>query len=86
MKKTYIKPMLEVENFELNASIASNCATVVSMGPEAPGHAPCKDYYDNVDEPNEPDFSKFSLRYNVDFWEKETCLCYYSASGTFFTS
>lgn len=84
MKKVYEAPSLEIELYELDTSIASNCGTVVDMGPEGPGAvAVCKDYYDKAEEAY-PDSTTWSLPHNVDFWNN--CDCYYSASGTFFTS
>ena len=44
MKKVYETPDIIIERYELNKSIASNCATVVSNGPEVPGHEQCEDY------------------------------------------
>lgn len=86
MKKIYEAPALEIETYQLDASIASNCGTVVKMGPEGPGAVEvCQDYYDKAGEPY-PDNSTWSLRHNIDFWTELTCDCYYSASGTFFTS
>ena len=84
MKKVYEAPSLEIELYELDTSIASNCSTVVTMGPEGPGaEKVCQDYYDETGELY-PDSATLSLRHNVDFWNN--CDCYYSASGTFFTS
>lgn len=82
MKLRYEKPMLEVDNYELDTSIASNCGYVISSGPMAPGHDPCQDYYDliGMPMPNSVDGPK----YNIDFYEG--CDCYYSSSGFFFTS
>ena len=40
MKKTYVAPDLEIERYELDASIASNCATVVTMGYSMRGTEP----------------------------------------------
>ena len=34
MKKVYEAPEVEIELYELNASIASHCGIVVSNGPE----------------------------------------------------
>lgn len=86
MKKIYEAPDLEIETYELDVSIASNCNTVVQMGPEGPdAEKVCQDYYDIAGEPY-PDTALWSLRHNVDFWTEAACDCYYSASGTYFTS
>ena len=86
MKKVYEAPSLEIELYELDTSIASNCSAVVTMGPEGPGAvAVCQDYYEITGE-RKPDSATWSLRHNVDFWTEANCDCYYSASGAFFTS
>lgn len=82
MKKKYVKPMLEVENYELDASIASNCTLVVNSGPKHPEHDPCQEYYDIIGMPMPNSVN--TNRYNIDFYDD--CDCYYSASGFFFTS
>lgn len=83
MKKIYEAPDLEIETYQLDASIASNCTVVVTMGDYGGGEGEpaCEDYLEMVG------ISSYSLRaYNVNFWEK-TCDCYYTAGGEgFFTS
>ena len=39
MKKTYETPKAEVERYQLDASIASNCETVVHNGPQMNGYS-----------------------------------------------
>ena len=78
MKKVYETPDIIIERYELNKSIASNCATVVSNGPEVPGHEQGEDY----DNP----FGNYSMArrskpYNVSFYDDQSCDCYYTASG-----
>lgn len=86
MKKVYEAPTLEIELYELDASIASQCGTVVDMGPEGEDALKvCQDYYDKAQEPY-PASANWSLPHNIDFWTEKSCSCYYSASGTFFTS
>lgn len=83
MKKIYKAPALEIEVYELNASIASNCAVVVTMGDYGGGEGEraCDDYLAMVGKS-----TNYSLPHNVDFWES-TCDCYITASGEgFFTS
>ena len=46
MKKTYETPKAEVERYQLDASIASNCETVVHNGPQMNGYSQCSDYID----------------------------------------
>lgn len=71
MKKVYEAPVVEIEYYQLDTSIASNCAIPVSNGP---GLA---EYHDRCDDYVEP-FSTFSARSlpsNVQFYE-ENCDCY----------
>lgn len=87
MKKAYIAPSLEVEQYQLDANIAKNCAVVVDMGDYGggPGQPACDSYFDIVNP--QPDPGKAGMfAYNVDFWE-QTCYCYVTAGGEgFFTS
>lgn len=89
MKKTYVAPDLEIERYELDASIASNCATVVNMGDygadPSKGENVCQDYLDKVGKGSTTDWS-MRQPYNVSFWEN-TCDCYTTAGGAgYFTS
>lgn len=73
MKQVYEAPDLELEEYELNADIASHCGIVVHNGPEIGIHKLCNDYKDP--------FSSYSLRssepvYNVQFYEDTNCDCY----------
>lgn len=79
MKKVYVAPTLEIEQYELDAGIASNCGIVVSNGPAVGNHEQCKDYEDPfvmsvmaLDAEEKP--------YNVQFYEDTNCDCYYSSS------
>lgn len=82
VKKLYEKPKAEIEYFELSGSIASNCALVVTMGPEAlDAIKVCDDYYDKTGESRSNSLiTAYSLPHNVQFWE--SCDCYYSAGET----
>ncbi len=86
MKKIYEAPDLEIETYQLDASIASNCEVVVSMGDYGGGEGEpaCNDYLEMV---GLPPITTYSLRpSNVNFWEN-TCDCYTTAGGAgFFTS
>ena len=87
MKKTYIKPFIEIEMYELSSNIASNCNMVVNMGPDGPGAIKvCKDYYDKTGESYPDGITLYSLPHNVQFWSEDTCDCYYSAGNGCFTS
>lgn len=83
MKKTYKKPMVEIEVYTLDASIASNCTLVVSNGPEEGIHKQCEDY-----EPTFPDIEMFANGpHNVSFYEDTQCDCYTSGgNGSYWTS
>lgn len=83
MKKVYEAPEMEIELYELNASIASNCAVVVTMGDYGGGEGEpaCNDYLNMVGKAK-----SVGAAYNVNFW-KGTCDCYTTAGGPgFFTS
>lgn len=77
MKKPYETPYLEFEFYELDASIASNCAIVVSNGPAMGTHTQCTDYED----PFEMSVAAYGV-YNVQFYEDTNCDCYYSSSDS----
>ena len=46
MKKTYAKPLIEIETYQLCASIAASCGTPVSLGPGAGSHEVCEEFKD----------------------------------------
>lgn len=73
MKKDYIKPIIEIEEFELNAAIAAGCTNIVTLGPGDPEHQVCDEY----------DFGGGLLMnrsYSNPFYET-SCTCYLSAPG-----
>lgn len=86
MKKIYEAPDLEIETYELNANIASNCSPVVDFGPGI--------VQENGTIENTCDFFKdpwaMALSVDTSFYEPgtgTTCTCYYSAGGEgYFTS
>lgn len=85
MKKTYSKPLIEIEVYELNSEIASNCGTTVSLGPEAPGKTTCDEFKDAFDVFS---ISMYSTG-GTPFYEDgaANCDCYYSSGGgIYFTS
>ena len=50
MKKTYTKPLIEIEPYELSASIAANCSNPINLGPGVPGseeYKQCSTYGDS---------------------------------------
>lgn len=84
MKKTYTKPLMEIEVYELLTDIAANCGEKVSLGPEAPGKTVCSEFEDA--------FEVFSFRARsggTPFYQdgSANCDCYYSSGGgNYFTS
>lgn len=87
MKKAYVAPSLEIELYQLDANIASNCGYVVKMGDYGGGEGQpvCDDYLEAVGKPTQT-VTLFSAPYNVNFWE-QNCDCYTTAQGDgFFTS
>lgn len=87
MKKVYEAPSLEIEIYQLDANIASNCTVVVTMGDYGGGsddQPACNDYLEMVGKPLVTSYS--GRAYNVNFWETN-CDCYTTAAGPgFFTS
>lgn len=87
MKKVYSKPSIEIEVYELNADIASNCGKTVSFGPEAPGKITCEEFKDAFE------VEVFSIAPRsaggTPFYDDgaANCDCYYSSGGgLYFTS
>lgn len=81
MKATYEKPMIVVEEYELNTAMATGCASVVSLGPE--DHEYNGKYYTVCDEFKQEIFRAESPAY-MNFFEN--CSCYLSAGVQVFTS
>lgn len=73
MKKDYIKPVIEIEEFELNAAIAAGCTIIVNLGPGDETHGPCDKYSDGED-------LNLQGRSATNFYET-TCSCYLSSVG-----
>lgn len=85
MKKEYIKPLIEIEAYELDAQIAANCGNIVNLGPEGPepGGVACSDYGDSYGPWALPRSS------GISFYQSNLagCDCYYSSGGEgYFTS
>lgn len=73
MKKGYVKPVIEVEEFALNAAIAAGCDITVTLGPDS---VPvCTEYEQEV----------YSLRSSTPietpFSDENSCSCYLSSVG-----
>lgn len=75
MKKTYVRPVLEIERYQLDTNIAGNCGIVVDNGPAIGDHKAC----DNYKDPFEMSSGMAELMggsYNVHFYEDTNCDCY----------
>lgn len=90
MRKAYVKPMVEIETYELSTSIAANCGSVVSLGPEAPGVVTCDEFKKGYDEilSLRPGYSVMNTGGKPFYSDgKADCDCYYSSGGNiYFTS
>lgn len=79
MKKVYEAPEVEIELYELDASIASNCEVTVTFDPEQ-----CPDMFPGGE------FETYSMRSTntpVFYEDSGTCDCYYNSNGgTYFNS
>ena len=81
--KSYEKPSIEFDFFELNAAIATGCQNIVDIGPAGGGYDVCDDF-------KEEEFTPFSVPTEPpsyqNFWQG-SCSCYLSAGvETVFTS
>lgn len=90
MKKIYSKPLIEIEAYELNASIAANCSTVVEFGPGAPNKPICSEFEDGFEVHSViPGVGIQSTTGGTPFYNdgSANCDCYYqSGSGIYFAS
>lgn len=75
MKKDYIKPIIEIEEFELNAAIAAQCTYPVNLGPGDANNETCSDFngYETLGEGVRA-ISEGSFYVG-------TCSCYLTAAG-----
>ena len=93
MKKIYSKPLIEIEDYELNASIASNCGSVITLGPEGIGvdeGSVCQEFKDGYEVHSViPGLGIQSTANGTPFYEDGSakCNCYYSSGdGLYFMS
>ena len=89
MKKAYHKPLIEIERYELNASIAANCGRVISLGPEAPGKTICDEFKDAFEVFSVIPGLGIQATGGTPFYADgaANCDCYYSSGGgIYFTS
>lgn len=93
MKKQYTKPLIEIETYQLNASIAANCSNVINVGPGIPGsteyeYRQCSDFGGSGFLSLIPDVGLNSTG-NTPFYADgaKHCDCYYTSGGKgYFTS
>ena len=81
MRKVYEKPVIEVELYQLSQSIATACATVVSLGPggtvNGVTYKVCSEY--SVDTGTRGETSTASTwMYEGTFYSEDSCTCYHS--------
>lgn len=81
MKAGYEKPMLMIEEYELNTAIASGCSTIVDLGPE--DHTYNGTYYTVCSYFGEKSYDSEDPAYMTFF---ENCSCYLSSGVEVFTS
>lgn len=82
MKANYEKPIIVIEEYQMDTAIATGCGTIVDLGPEA--HKYNGKFYTACDYFGEETFDAESPAHMTFF---ETCSCYLSAGGgTIFTS
>lgn len=86
MKKIYMKPMVEIETYELSAAIAAGCGKIVNLGPGAdgvPGHETCSDYEGAFDVMNVNPGLSIMATGGTPFYADGTanCDCYYSSGS-----
>lgn len=90
MKKNYVKPLVEIETYELSASIAANCGKVITFGPEAQDVVTCDEFKKGFDEIQgmRPDYSIMTTGGKPFYSDGSAdCDCYYSSGGgIYFTS
>lgn len=80
MKKEYVKPSIEFEDFELNAAIAAGCQTVISLGPGDYSNEVCDEY--SQPESIRPAYGIMgSTPQPLTFYEG-SCSCYLSSVGS----
>ena len=90
MKKTYAKPVIEIEAYTLSASLAATCGNTVSLGPEAPGKTTCDEFKDAFEVVSViPGIGIMGITKNTPFYADgaANCDCYYTSGGQgYFTS
>lgn len=85
MKEKYQRPILKFEEYELNASIASNCANVISFGPgDNYGNQVCDEFGGDFDVQT---YTAQRTGKSAFYEDGGICDCLYSSGGNgYFTS
>ena len=88
MRKAYTKPALEVEEYQLNKAIATNCTTTITWGPGAPGHEVCPEFEGSFDVVIASEAPSMNSSGNVPFYDDGSagCDCYYTSGGNSYFS
>lgn len=85
-KEEYIAPDVQIEYYQLDKNIASNCSIVVSNGPDMGTHHQCSDYKDPFSAAKPNMMRRAPRKYNVQFYEDTNCDCYDSSGEGYWTS
>ena len=87
MRKAYTKPALEVEEYQLNKAIATNCDPIITLGPGAPNHDVCPEF-DGAFEISLEEAPSMNSSGNVPFYNDGSagCDCYYTSGGNSYFS
>ena len=92
MKKSYTKPLIEIETYELSASIANTCSHKVNVGPGVPGsneYTQCSDFSDSGFLMSIIPSLEIQAQKGIPFYSDgaANCDCYYtSGNHGYFTS
>ena len=93
MKKKYDAPVVLIETYELNQSIANNCSTTVDNGPGNEIYPKCDKYVPIGDmgglSLKEPEFATQRQEMHPQFYEGgsiNACDCYTTGAGAYWTS
>ena len=78
MKKAYVKPDLEYENYELDAAIATGCTYKVNLGPGDMQNDTCSDYAQPLSAGRMRSAASDTI---VGSFYEGSCSCYLSAGG-----
>lgn len=87
MKKTYVSPVFELEVFKLDASIASQCGSKVTLGPDYGEYNACKEFDFGINSSIGVMSAVTSFYDATDPKGGNVCSCYHTAGNEgYFTS